>query len=115
MWKSTRNSCKGDQSPEWMLNPQVYQDIISKLKFDPKIDLFASRLNFQVKPFASFRPDPEASYIDAFSLNWGGLKFYAFPPFPKITLLQSFLLHLILNDGLELCQDFAFKVRNKEK
>ena len=82
--EADEESRKGDQSPEWMLNPQVYRGVVSKLKFNPKIDLFASRLNFQLKPFASFRPDPEASHIDAFSLNWGELKFYAFPPFPCI-------------------------------
>ena len=26
-------------------------------------------------------PDPEASFTDAFTLNWAKLKFYAFPPF----------------------------------
>ena len=84
--EADEESRKGDQSPEWMLNPQVYRDVISKLKFNPKIDLFASRLNFQLKPFVSFRPDPEASHVDAFSLNWRDLKFYAFPPFPCIPL-----------------------------
>jgi len=49
----------------------------------PSIDLFASRLNYQLKPFVSWRPDPEAMVIDAFSINWKE-NFYAFPPFAMI-------------------------------
>ena len=29
----------------------------------------------------AFRPDPKAEAIDAFSLSWTELDFYAFPPF----------------------------------
>ena len=29
-------------------------------------DLFASRINFQMKPYASWRPDPDAAIINAF-------------------------------------------------
>ena len=47
----------------------------------PVIDLFASRINNQVQRFASFRPDPEAEIIDAFTVSWFNLDFYAFPPF----------------------------------
>ena len=31
--------------------------------------------------YCSYRPDPEATYIDAFSISWGDLDFYCFPPF----------------------------------
>ena len=34
--------------------------------------------------FASWRPDPPATYTDAFSLNWRGLQGYALPPFALI-------------------------------
>ena len=29
----------------------------------------------------SYQPDPEAFWVDAFTLFWGELSFYAFPPF----------------------------------
>ena len=45
------------------------------------IDLFASRLNRQVETFVSWKPEPEAWAVDAFSLNWKDIVFYAFPPF----------------------------------
>ena len=41
-------------------------------------------LNYQLKPFVSWRPDPEAMAIDAFSLDWREQYFYAFPPFSLI-------------------------------
>ena len=32
----------------------------------------------------SWRPDPEAKFVDAFSLSWSQERFYAFPPFSLI-------------------------------
>ena len=49
------------------------------------IDLFASRLSFQLKPFISWGPDPEAMKVDAFTVNWNRwINVYAFPPFIQI-------------------------------
>ena len=47
----------------------------------PAIDLFASRLNKQVTTFVSWKPDPNALFIDAFSRPWHELNLYAFPLF----------------------------------
>ena len=47
-------------------------------------DLFASRLNRQLATYISWRRDPEASYIDAFSIPWTNKGYYAFPPFSII-------------------------------
>ena len=44
-------------------------------------DLFASRLNRQVDTFVSWKPEPEAWAVDAFSLNCKDIMFYALPPF----------------------------------
>ena len=57
---------------------------MTKFKFTPEMDLFASRLNKQFTKYCSCRPDPEARYIDAFSISWKNLKFYCFPPFSCI-------------------------------
>ena len=67
---------------EWKLNTQLFEDVTAHWG-TPSIDLFASRLNYQLKPFVSWRPDPEAMAIDAFSINWKE-NFYAFPPFALI-------------------------------
>ena len=65
---------------EWMLNPVVFKQL-SAHSFVPEVDLFASRLNCQLTPFVSWKPEPGAWAVNAFSLCWTALKFYAFPPF----------------------------------
>jgi hypothetical protein len=57
---------------------------IKEIYNDMEIDLFASRLNFQLQRYAAWKPDPNAEFIDAFSVNWANLKFFAFPPFSLI-------------------------------
>ena len=66
---------------EWMLDKASLQEACMQLQASPKIDLFASRLNSQMETYVSYRPDPGAVAIDAFSLSWKELNFYAFPPF----------------------------------
>ena len=63
-----------------MLNPAVFQRL-TEVYFVPEVDLFASRLNCQIHPFVSWKPEPGAWAIDAFSISWTDLKFYAFLPF----------------------------------
>ena len=48
------------------------------------IDLFATRLNHKLPTYCSWKPDPGCSCIDAFSVNWGTYKIYAFCPFSLI-------------------------------
>ena len=67
-----------------MLNKASLSGALENLKATPNIDLFASWINKQFQRYVSFRPDPEAEAINAFSLNWGNLNFYAFPPFSVI-------------------------------
>ncbi|CAB4010938.1 Transposon Tf2-6 poly, partial [Paramuricea clavata] len=45
-------------SAEWSLNKQIFYDAISRLGVTPDIDLFASRINYQIEPYLSFHPDP---------------------------------------------------------
>lgn len=69
---------------EWQLNPNIFEKLKGGL-FCPKIDLFASRLNFQMKPYISWGPDPESVAVDAFSISWTEWNsVYAFPPFSLI-------------------------------
>ena len=68
---------------EWKLDSNIYVSITQVLGA-PSIDLFASRLNFQTKPYIAWHPDPGAFAIDAFSVDWGKHHFYAFPPFNLI-------------------------------
>lgn len=75
---------------EWKLNTDLLQVALKKLHASPDVDLFASRLNKQMERYMSFRPDPAAEVVDAFSVSWSGINFYAFPPFSVIArLLQK--------------------------
>ena len=72
------------QDAEWMLNKDILNKALGRLKFYPEIDLFASRLNHQFAKYCSLRPDPNAMIINAFTFSWNGKKFYCFPPFSCI-------------------------------
>ena len=85
--QADEESRKQETFTEWKLNPNLFNYICTKLKFIPDIDLFATRINTQLKTFFSYRPDPECIAVDAFLMNWDSLKFWAFPPFaciPKV-------------------------------
>ena len=70
-------------SVEWTLSGEIFQDINNH--WGPSdIDMFASRLNYKVDAYASWRPDPGAKFTDAFCFNWESYFFYAFPPFSLI-------------------------------
>ena len=43
--------------------------------------MFASRLNHQIHPYVSWKPDTSAFHNDAFTLDWSNYKVYAFSPF----------------------------------
>ena len=69
------------EDTEWMINSTLLNKALVTLNFKPEIDLFASRLNRQFSTYCSFRPDPEASFVDAFTISWSDVHFYCFPPF----------------------------------
>ena len=62
----------------------IFKKIVRTFDFEQGIDLFASYLNFQVEHYISCFPDPKASIIDSFSVDWTDQTFYAFPPFSLI-------------------------------
>ena len=66
---------------EWSLPRDIYRDIILQLPFSPNIDFFASYLNNQCPVFCSYKCDPGALYVDAFTMCWKGWLPYTFPPF----------------------------------
>ena len=68
---------------EWKLNPMLFSKICDHWG-KPDIDLFASRLNNQTQKYCSWKPDPGAAAVDALSIDWGSLSFYAFPPFNMV-------------------------------
>ncbi len=68
---------------EWRLNKVWFDKIVYHFGM-PDIDLFASRINAQLACYVSWRPDPDAYFVDAFSESWGRFYPYVFPPFSVI-------------------------------
>lgn len=89
--EADRKSRQFNDRTEWMLNPKIFEKLFLKFS-QPHIDLFASRLNCQIKPFISWGPDPDSIAVDAFTVNWSVWdNVYAFPPF---SLIQKTLCKL---------------------
>ena len=65
---------------EWSLNERVAKPLFDHFG-KPEIDLFASLLNSKCSKCASYKPDPDAYDVNAFSLCWLNLNAYIFPPF----------------------------------
>ena len=89
--EADRESRLSRRETEWALQKPLFNASIKKLGVEPDVDLFASRLNFQLKPYVSYKPDPEAQAINAFHVSWKGYTFYAFPPF---SVLQRVLQNI---------------------
>ena len=83
-----------DENTEWQISVSVFDKISDNFgPFD--IDLFASRLNTKCKEYCSWKPDPNAKFIDAFSACWNEYeKPYMFPPFS-----------IIMKTLQKICQD----------
>ena len=67
-----------NENVKWELNKSFYSKI-SHIWGMPDIDMFASCLNKQIECFVSWRPDPDAAAIDAFSLSWSDYKLEQVP------------------------------------
>lgn len=78
---------------EWALCNEMFKIIVKKFGL-PNIDLFASIANRKCRRYISWMTDPESEVVDAFTVSWSNLKFYAFPPFSLI--LRA--LQKIIND-----------------
>jgi len=81
---------------EWMLDVKVFAQLV-KIWGKPVIDLFATKQNAQVPRYISWKPDPDAETINAFSFSWSNEFCYLFPPFSLI----SRCVQKIHKDGAE--------------
>jgi hypothetical protein len=77
--RESRSEC---DSSDWLLNRLVFNSLSNI--WPVNIDLFSSYWNAQVPSFVSWRPQPEATAVNAFSLNWFDYVGYAFPPFALV-------------------------------
>ena len=82
-----------NDSTEWTLDNNTFKQICRAFG-RPEIDLFASRLNYKIDNYCAWLPDPGASAIDCFTLDWSSYSYvYIFPPFSLVgRCLQKILL-----------------------
>ena len=94
LWVSATHVCgienEADESSrqfndtlEWMIEKSIFRELV-QIWQTPNIDMFASRLNCQMDKYVSWKRDPDALWVDAFSRSWTNTYFYAFPPFSLI-------------------------------
>lgn len=83
---------------EWKLNPNIFNKVNNLFgPFD--MDMFASRINCQLEKYVSWKPDPKALFIDAFTLKWDKYYSYCFPPFSLIARI----LQKVENEKADIC------------
>ena len=81
---------------KWALDMDIFQGIVCRFgKLD--IDLFASKLNYKLEKYISFRPDPNAMVVDAFSISWTKQYVFIFAFFSTL----SMVLRKIVEDEAE--------------
>ena len=51
-----------------------------------------TNINTQFGKYEAFRPNPGATYVDAFSIDWFDLTFYAFPPISVIPRVEGIIV-----------------------
>ena len=61
--RTVRDQCN------WMIHPRVFAHLQQKMG-PLEVDMFASRLTYQLRRFFSWRPDPLAEATDAFAQSW---------------------------------------------
>ena len=79
-FEADKSSRQFNERIEWQLKPGIFLKIIDIFS-TPEIDLVACRLNNQLPKCVSWKPDPGACHVDAFSFSWSGKFVYIFPPF----------------------------------
>ena len=83
-----------------MLSRSIFSDAVNHFNVFPDIDCFASRINCQLPRYISYKPDPFATYVDAFTVNWKKFKLYIFPSF---NLIGSILQKIRVDQTTTLC------------
>ena len=74
------HSCCFHENKEWAPKDTILV-LLKPTYGSPGIDLFASSTNAKMLLYISWLPDPHVYAVDAFTVSWQDLNFYAFPPF----------------------------------
>ncbi|XP_033222710.1 uncharacterized protein LOC117176563 [Belonocnema kinseyi] len=82
-FEANAESRKLEPETEVELSIPAFNKIVKTFR-NPETDLFASRTNSKCIRYISWKRDPGSEAIDAFTLNWSSVFFYAFSPFSII-------------------------------
>jgi hypothetical protein len=80
--EADKESRSSSDASDWMLDSQIFASLNEIWPME--VDLFGSFWNAQLPRFVSWRPQPEAMAVNAFSVNWSDFLGYLFPPFSMI-------------------------------
>ena len=80
-----------------MLSKVSLQDALNELGFMPEV---ASRISNQCTKCVSYKPDPSALAVDAFTLDWLKIMFYAFQPF---SVIPAVLSKIVADEAMGVC------------
>lgn len=90
-WQADYESRRTAVETEWELSVEAFDSVVNILG-KPEVDLFASRINKKCAKYVSWKKDPGSIAVDAFTVNWKQIYFYAFPPFSLILrMLQKIM------------------------
>ncbi|XP_063901621.1 uncharacterized protein LOC135121245 [Zophobas morio] len=95
-----RESRRVNVDTEWELGAPLFQTIVERWGF-PEIDLFASRSNAKTDVFCSWKRDPEARYIDAFTVSNSPVSGSSFPGCRE-ALRRSYQQKLVPAEAVEI-------------
>ena len=120
-----KSSRKFQDATKWQLNPKIYKAVCGTFGI-PEIDLLSSRINRQTEKYVSWKPEPKAFAVDAFSINPSHPFMYIFPPFSLLTkvikkicwdqatgilLFPAWSLQLWYLQAFELSDEVPLKIR----
>ena len=82
-----------NEDTEWSLNRDIFDQLCQHFNFYPEIDMFASRLNAKTSKFCSWKKEPFATCIDAFTVPWDEYeKIYIFSSFSLMSrIVKNFI------------------------
>ena len=84
--EADKESRKENTFSEWSLKDEVFRQLENR--FGPfHVDMFATRINSKLSTFVSWKPDPFAWAVDAFTCKWDLEGMYCFPPIVLISRL----------------------------
>ncbi|XP_068092232.1 uncharacterized protein [Hyperolius riggenbachi] len=69
---------------EWSLDQEIFHQVALQWGY-PEVDLFARRGNAKCHQFCALFPKDLPWKLDAFTVDWGIARMYAFPPIPLLS------------------------------